>query len=299
MYTLSKPLSLLIVLFVYIAAFFAGLLVFNVLPDWGFLSYLIADAAATVVVWAFGIVFKNASLYDPYWSVAPIVLFICFIMQAGSADILDILYIAVFSIWGIRLTANWIIGWRGMAHQDWRYTMLKQKNPKIWFLTNFFGINMMPTLFVFVNMLSAYLCAFSTGDQLSIISVAGVLVCLAAVILQIVSDSQMMMFRKDAHNSGLSIQSGLWRYSRHPNYLGEVSFWWGAWLMQMGALGTLWWTVTAPVLMTMLFILISIPMMENRLTDTKKDYDAYQKRTSMLLIWPPRPAAAEDMNESI
>lgn len=289
---LSKSLSLLIVLFVYAAAFIIGWLVFILLPFKGLFAYLFADAAATVVVWAFGLVFKNASMYDPYWSVAPLVLFVCFLSDAGRMDALDMLYIAVFTVWGVRLTRNWMIGWRGMAHQDWRYTMLRDKNPKIWFLTNFFGINMMPTLIVFVNLLPAYFCAISDTDMLNAVSILGFVVCLGAVALQIVSDGQMRRFRKNS--GGASIQSGLWKYSRHPNYLGEVSLWWGVWLIQAGAQSALWWSVIAPVLMTLLFVLISIPMMENRLSDTKIDYNDYQRRTSMLLLLPRKPAIQAD-----
>ncbi len=290
---LSKSLSLLIVFLVYAAAFFAGLFVFLSLPFKGFFAYLCADVAATVVVWALGVVCRNASMYDPYWSVAPIVLFICFLTDSGLLDAIDYLYIAVFTIWGVRLTLNWGIGWRGMAHQDWRYTMLHDKNPKIWFFTNFFGINMMPTLFVFSNMLPAYLCAYHGADTMNAVSVLGFAVCLLAVMLQIFSDSQMRRFRKDSANTGTSIETGLWKYSRHPNYLGEVSLWWGVWIIQAGTQPLLWWSVIAPILMTLLFVLISIPLMENRLTETKKDYDAYQQRTSMLLLLPPKKIAAQ------
>ncbi len=289
---LSKSLSLLIVVLVYVAAFFAGLLMFRLLPFKGFFAYLCADAVATIVVWVSGVVFRNASMYDPYWSVAPIVLFICFLTDSGVMDALDYLYIAVFTIWGVRLTLNWGVGWRGMAHQDWRYTMLHDKNPRIWFFTNFFGINMMPTLFVFINMLPAYLCAYHSDDKINAISALGFAVCLFAVMLQIVSDGQMRRFRTKSA-SDTSIQTGLWKYSRHPNYLGEVSLWWGVWIIQAGTLPLLWWSVAAPILMTLLFVLISIPLMENRLTETKKDYDAYQQRTSMLLLLPQKPIAAQ------
>ncbi len=293
MMKLSRSLSLLTVLFIYAAAFFFGLLVFALLPFKGLFAYLAADAAATVAVWAAGLILKNASLYDPYWSVAPLVLLICFLLDAGYMDVVDMLYIAVFTIWGVRLTLNWVVGWRGITHQDWRYTMLHDKNPKLWLLTNFFGINMIPTLFVFVNLLPAYMCAVSGADTVGVVSVLGLAVCLGAVALQIVSDGQMRRFRQENAGSGGNIETGLWKYSRHPNYLGEVSLWWGVWLIQMGTQSALWWTVIAPVLMTLLFVLISIPMMENRLTETKKGYDAYQKRTSMLLLLPPRKGQAE------
>ncbi len=285
MYKLSKTFSLLIVLAVYAAAFFAGLLVFGAINGYSIWRYLYADVVATAVVWGAGLVFSNSSLYDPYWSVAPPVLFACFLLEKGFADAADVLLLCVLLIWGVRLTANWIIGWRGMEHQDWRYTMLKEKNKKLWHATNFFGINMMPTLIVFANMVPAYIAA-NAQKGISWLTLAGAAVCISAVFLQIFSDRQMRIFRTNAEYKGKHIESGLWKYSRHPNYLGEVSFWWGIFIMQLGAAPQYWWTIAAPVLMTLLFVFISIPMMEKRLSDTKKGYDAYKKTTSILLFWP-------------
>lgn len=284
---LSKSLSLLIVLLVYATAFFVGLLVFRFLPFDDIWRFLCADAAATVVVWFFGLVFKNASLYDPYWSVAPPVLLISFMIRKGFADTVDLILLGVLLFWGIRLTLNWIIGWRGMVHQDWRYTMLKQQKPKLWPITNFFGINMMPTLIVFANMIPAYV-AVSAHKQVNIAAVIGTLLCVLSVLLQIVSDWQMRRFRLDSAHSGHHIESGLWKHSRHPNYLGEVAFWWGIFVIQISSVPSYWWTVAAPVLMTMLFLGISIPMMEKRLLQTKQGYAAYIKRTSALLLWPQK-----------
>jgi steroid 5-alpha reductase family enzyme len=284
---MSKPLSLLVVFAVYLAAFFAGMLVYHLLlapPIW---AYLCADAAATVVVWAFGLIFKNASMYDPYWSVAPLVLFVCFALDFRAFDIADALYIAVFAFWGARLTLNWVIGWQGMHHQDWRYTMLRDQNPALWPLTNFFGINMMPTLIVFINLLPAYYSAQNSG-QFSALTAVGAAVCLFAAILQIVSDGQMRLFRQNATNRGRNMTTGLWKFSRHPNYLGEVSFWWGIFIMMLGQTPAMWWTIFAPVLMTLLFAFISIPMMEKRLLATKPGYITYKKATSMLLLLPPK-----------
>lgn len=290
----SKGLSLFIVLIAYIAAFFGGLLFYLILVNTTgsmLLAFFVADVAATVVVWLIGLLFRNASMYDPYWSVVPIVLIICFILamvpEYTQINIVSILYLIVFAFWGIRLTMNWIIGWPGMQHQDWRYTMLRENNPKLWLITNFFGINMMPTLFVFACMVPAY---FGTqmGIGFNAVTVIGAAICILAAITQIISDGQMRRFRKNLDNAGKNMETGLWKYSRHPNYLGEVTFWWGIWLMQLSVLPNYWWTVAAPILMTLLFVGISIPMMEKRLMASKQGYADYVKRTSMLILLPKK-----------
>lgn len=289
---MSKATSLLIVLAVYIAAFFIGLFVFRLLltqPITHLASYLIADVAATVFVWLTGLCFRNASIYDPYWSIAPIVLTIGFIYKLYpiyTIDTMGILYLIIFTLWGVRLTLNWMIGWHGFQQQDWRYTMLKEKMPKLWPITNFFGINMMPTIIVFINMIPVY---YSTRFYpLNVLTILGGLICLSAILLQSVSDSQIRKFKAAHTNMGMNMESGLWRYSRHPNYLGEVSLWWGIWLMQISVLPNVWWTVFAPILMTMLFVFISIPMMENKLKQSKQGYTEYIKNTSMLLLLPKK-----------
>ena len=287
MKTISKPMSLFIVLFVYAAAFLAGWAVFRLLPITPLWGFLCADAAATIVVWAFGLLFKNASMYDPYWSVAPLVLLLFFLNQSQAFDAADILYIIVFAFWGVRLTLNWIVGWQGMHHQDWRYTMLHHQNKALWPVTNFFGINMMPTLIVFINLLPAYYSAQSS-DKLSILSVIGTLLCMVAAVLQIVSDGQMRRFRLNPDNKGANMESGIWKYSRHPNYLGEVSFWWGVYIIMLGQRPNMWWVVYAPVLMTLLFVYISIPMMEKKLLSSRPGYATYKTKTSMLLLMPTK-----------
>ena len=278
----TKAMSLFIVIVVYLAAFMAGLIVFRLLASNPLLAFFIADVAATVIVWLMGLIFHNASMYDPYWSVAPIVLFICFLHTSSASDTVALLYLTVIIFWGVRLTLNWITDWPGLHHQDWRYTMLREQHSKLWPLTNFFGINMMPTLIVFVCMLPAYFSTLGTHHA-NILTFLGAVVCILSSVLQYVSDSQMRRFRKNTN--GGNMQSGLWKYSRHPNYFGEVSFWWGVWIMQLSVLPRMWWTVFAPAAMSGLFIFISIPMMEKRLLSTKNVVVAAEKVIIMLLFY--------------
>ena len=284
----SKCVSLAIVAGVYAAAFFSGLIVYNFAMRFfdPLAAFFAADAAATAAVFIFGLIFANASVYDPYWSVAALVLVAAF-AAANPFRAISLFYVIAFAFWGIRLTANWAINWADLSAQDWRYTMLKRKNPRLWLVTDFFGINLMPTAIVFAGLIPAYF-AIRSGGAINAVSAAGLAVALSAAVLQLISDAQMLRFRRDSSNRGKAIQSGLWRYSRHPNYFGEVSFWWGVWIMQAGVLPGMWWTVFAPLIMTSLFVFISIPMMEKKLLETKEGYGEYKKATSMLIPLPRR-----------
>lgn len=281
--------SLLLVITVYVVAFISAAVIFGLFKNKGILlATLLADIAATLIVWGTGLLFKNASLYDPYWSIVPVMVIpFWVIIKEAPAGVMDILLITAVSLWGIRLTANWVSGWKGLSQQDWRYTMLKEKNPDIWFITNLGGINMMPTLLVFFGMVPAYYM-INTTQKLNVAGVIGFVICLSAAVLQLISDRQMALFRKEAANNDKCIDTGLWKYSRHPNYLGEVSLWWGIWLMQMGVAPEYWLTVVGPIAMTVLFVFISIPMMEKHVIAKRPSYAQYIKTVPMLIPWPKK-----------
>lgn len=282
----TRLVSFIIVLAVYIFSFFISFLVFNLFNNIHILlASLLADIAATLVVWVFGIIFGNSSLYDPYWSVAPLIIIPFWILSAGIAfSIFEILLFAAIFLWGIRLTFNWAKRWKGLAHQDWRYIKLKKDNPRLWFLTNLIGINLMPTLIVFIALLPAYFGIVSKGS-LNILTILGFTISIASVFIQAASDFQMDLFKKNKPFSNEFIDRGLWRYCRHPNYFAEVLFWWGIWILQMGINPKIWMTIIGPIVVTILFIFISIPMMEKHILSSKPSYSVYQRQVAMFIFW--------------
>ena len=282
----TRLASFIIILSVYAISFFISFLIIKLFNNIHIiLVTLLADIAATLFVWVLGIVFNNSSLYDPYWSVAPLVIIPFWIFSAETQfSISAILIMTAIFLWGIRLTVNWAKRWRGLGHQDWRYIKLKKDNPRLWFITNLIGINVMPTLIVYIALISAYYGINSKGP-INILSATGFVLCIASVLIQAVSDFQMDLFKKNMSGSGEFIDKGMWRYSRHPNYFAEVLFWWGIWIIQMGFQPKIWMTITGPVVVTILFIFISIPMMEKHILFSKPSYKYYQQRVSVFIPW--------------
>lgn len=281
---LSKSQSLFIVTKIYLAAIVAAFVVFFVTRSLGVLwAVFLADASATVIVWAAGLILKNPSVYDPYWSVAPmIVIPVWLAMRGTSLSFSDALLLSAVVFWGVRLTANWIGGWRGLTQVDWRYDMLKAKNPKIWFLTNFFGINMMPTVIVYLGMIPAYFL-IQSNTKISVYTIIGFVVCIASAMMQLTSDAQMKRHKRSY--PGMHIDIGLWKYSRHPNYFGEVMFWWGIFIMTLSLTQSFALRILGAVLMTGLFVFISIPMMERHVEQKTPEYKEYKEKVSMLVPW--------------
>jgi steroid 5-alpha reductase family enzyme len=271
-----------------IAAVFTGYFFPAVTP---LIKILTADIAATLVIYGFGRVFHNASFYDPYWSVAPPVIAICWWLNGspGSAVLArQMLVMALIFVWAFRLTFNWARQWQGIQHEDWRYRDLRAKYPGLFWLVDLFGIELMPTILVFVGCLPL-LPALSAGEHgFSWLDILAAGITVLAIIIETVSDEQMKKFAGQKQGSGEILQKGLWKYSRHPNYFGEVLFWWGMYLFGLAANPDYWWTIAGPVLITLLFLFISIPLMEKRSLKRRPGYAVTQKKISALFPWFPR-----------
>ena len=278
----SKTMSIAIIAVIYAVAGAAGMLAFGKLgaalgEPWALLA---ADVIATVIVWGFGIVYENVSVYDPYWSVAPPVMFTAFAMYKGCWTLPVVLLLIAVWYWGIRLTYNWALTFKGLAHEDWRYTKYREAQFPVFFqLTNFFGLNMMPTLVVFACMLPGF-SLFGLDVPANALTWLGFAICTAAASIQLVADTQSRRFR--AAHPGRVCDAGLWRRGRHPNYFGEISMWWGVWVMYASLQG-IDWLILGPVAMTALFLFISIPLMESRQLANKPAYAEYRSRTRIFI----------------
>jgi len=274
----SRLLSFIIVTLIYVLAAVAGIVVYNYLeyPVW--LNLLIADIAATVVTFIFSVIFGNASVYDPYWSVQPIVILAAYAVGAEMTPV-KIMLLSAVCLWGVRLTANWAYTFHGLEHQDWRYTMLKEKTGIFYPFINFTGIHLVPTLVVYGCVLPATYVLLSEAYG-NIWSIAGFAISVSAVIIQGTADIQMHRFRKA--KTGGFIHSGLWKNSRHPNYFGEIMMWWGVALMAVSVLDFEWYLVAGAVANTMLFLCVSIPLADGRQSQ-KEGFEEYKKQTRMLL----------------
>ncbi len=280
--------SFIICTFVYLIAITVagGFLLFyesNLNPLW---KGLVADVIATIVVFGFSYMFKNSSLYDAYWSVAPPLL-AWYWFHAGSYNFVQEAMFWCIMLWAIRLTLNWARGWHGLKHEDWRYIMLHDKSPKVYWFTSFAGIHMFPTVMVFLAMLPVYYITITETYKVDLnwcLLAFGAFISLVATLIELLADEQMRHFKKRA-KPGEFINEGLWKYSRHPNYFGEIAFWLGLWVMQMSVTPQHWWTGIGFIAMFIMFRFASIPMMEQKNLASKTGYANYMGRVSMLVPW--------------
>jgi steroid 5-alpha reductase family enzyme len=298
----NRATGLLIITSIYILIAIGQVFLFLALkPHFSsWLNLLIIDAAATIAVFIFSLIFSNSSVYDPYWSVEPIVLvgILLFANTTRDLQIIDFVMISLILIWGIRLTLNWIKTFSNLSHQDWRYQILKEKSGLFYPVINFLGIHFFPTMIVFACMLPIIFIFNSNGTIFYPILILGALISLVGIYLEIKSDIDMHKFKRIRKDSSEIINLGLWKYSRHPNYLGEILFWWGIYVLVLSIDINLWWTGIGALANTLMFLFISIPMEENHLKEYKTNYIKYLKTTSMIVPLPKKKSLEENANKS-
>lgn len=274
----KRAASFFALIIVYFLSALVGIWTFYAIDLSWWLSLLVADIFATVTTFVFSLLFENASVYDPYWSVQPPVILFAFAI-GRDLTYFGILLLLVVSYWAIRLTANWAYTFGDLTHQDWRYTMLSEKTGKFYPIINFVGIHMVPTLVVYGCTLPA-VYAIRQGLAATAPSIIFLCISFSAATMQGIADIEMHRFRK--HRNSTFIRSGLWKYSRHPNYLGEILMWWGIGLAVVCADPGAWYLIGGAVANTVLFLTVSIPLADGR-QSKKEGFAEYKQQTRMLL----------------
>jgi steroid 5-alpha reductase family enzyme len=279
----KKLFDLSIIVIGYIACIYSMVLTWNLFLDFNiFLRLLACHVEATIFIYLLSVAFNNSSWYDAFWSVIPVVLTIlCWMdIHAEGNGLRATLMFGVMIFWAIRLTYNWARSWEGFSHEDWRYIMMKAKasNKFQYFLTDFGAIHLIPTLSVFLALLPMNYTLYYPGPELFWLDWVAFAIGISAVIIQIISDQQMYNFRKSL-TKPQTMQSGLWFYSRHPNYLGEILFWFSFFIFSLSNGFGAFWLIIGTITMYALVAIMSVDMMDNRSLQRRDDFKAYMDST--------------------
>ncbi len=286
---MKRLLGLLSLFILYALATVAAVVLFTVFEKAGmneYLNILVVDIIATVIVWLGGVLLRTASAYDPYWSIQTLIIYTFIVSKHNNWNFATISLFVVIFVYSLRLTMNFIVGFHSLSYVDWRYKMLKEKSGKAYQLVNLFGICMFPTLVVYSASLPAI--AYANLTDYSFLDAIGLSVILFGTLLEFVSDIQMKKFIKVRNDRSEVLNKGLWKYSRHPNYLGEILIWFGVALTLIVSHLNYWYLAAGSIVNLLMFLFISIPMEEKHFKDYKPDYEQYKKETSVLLILPKR-----------
>jgi len=250
--------------------------------------------AAMLVLWLVSIPIRNASIVDIFWGPAfAVVALVGWYFGHGDHDRRTLLA-ALTCAWGLRLGSY--LALRNLGHgEDVRYARWRKRiedaggNFTLRSLAMVFGLQGLLVIIVSLPVQAGQLAM--TGRPPGFAALIGTLLWVTGFLFEAVGDWQLRRFKADPANRGKVMDSGLWRYTRHPNYFGNACLWWGLWLIACDAPG-LWWTAIGPALMTLLLLKISgVSLLEKSLVTDKPDYADHQRRTSSFIPWPPGPGA--------
>jgi steroid 5-alpha reductase family enzyme len=283
----SRISSFGLVVLAYITAVSGALFTIAVLGvERPFATLVLADLLATAIVFAFSMALNNGSVYDPYWSVIPPFMALYWLGNAddGADGWRQTLVVVLVFAWGIRLTFNWARGWPGLHHEDWRYVDLYRKWPTPKWVTSAVAIHFLPTIQVLIGSLALIPALARGSNALNLLDALAWLVTAGAILIETVADEQLRDFNR-TKQPGDIMDRGLWAYSRHPNYFGELSFWWGLFLFAIAADASYWWTIVGPLAMMALFHFASVPMLDERSLRRRPGYAEHMRRVSAIIPW--------------
>lgn len=285
-FTEGKSASLAYVVAVYVVAIGVAWVVFQAVasPWW---SIVLGLFAATLVCFVGTLPVNNGSVFDPFWSVLPPVLALYLTTLAPEITARVIAVHVVVWAWAIRLTLNWMRSFPGLRHEDFRYSDLYESVPLPRWAVQLLLVEGAPTVQVVLGCLPLYPALVLGGGGFGGLDALALVVGLAATVIEFVADEQMRGFVRTSP-AGAHMDQGLWRYSRHPNYFGEILFWVSLWLFALAADPAEWWTGVGAAAMIAMFVFASVPMMEKRSLERRPGYQAYAARTSALVPWPPK-----------
>ena len=271
----------------YVAAGSLAALLWRQLPDvapWARSG--LSGLAATGLLWLIGLLRGNPGVFDPYWSVAPIAVAAAWAGDPARASALparQFLVLCLVSAWGLRLTYHWWRTFPGLGHEDWRYTDMRRASGRLFPLVNLVVIHLLPTLMLLLACAAAYPALVTGTRPLGPLDGLAVLWTLAAIVLEARADRIMRAFRASPHPPGQICEQGPWGRLRHPNYLGELGFWWGLYLFSAAAEPAAEWSALGPLVISAMLIFYSAPALDRRMAGRYPAYRAYMRRVPSLL----------------
>lgn len=264
--------------------------------DWGlYLGGLGITLALGLAGWLITLPRQNVNLVDSLWSQFFLAAALLYALLATPPGPRAWLVVGLVFLWAWRLTLHLMVRNWGKP-EDRRYQAIRANNSpgfpwKSLYIV--FGLQALLAWLISLPLLAAIL----SPAPLNLLDGLGVALMLAGLAWEAVADHQLTRFKADPANRGRVMDRGLWRYSRHPNYFGEACVWWGLWLIASAGGG--WWSLPAPLLMTVLLLKVSgVALLEKDIGERRPAYRDYIARTSAFIPWPPRQAgtdgAAED-----
>lgn len=244
-------------------------------------------AVFVTVLFVLSIIVKRNDIADVAWGVGiSLVAAVSYLVQTEENVLLTILLVLIV-LWGVRLSARIFL--RNLKKsEDYRYKKWRDDWGSWFYIRSYFQVYLLQGfLMIVVGYSAIHTSVYGVGSTLSIFTILGILIWCVGYFFEVMGDLQLDRFISSKPEAGTVLSTGLWKYTRHPNYFGEVTMWWGLWLI-VAPLPLSYLALVSPLTITFLILKVSgIPMLEKKFAGNVQ-FEAYKKRTSAFFPLPPK-----------
>ena len=246
-----------------------------------------AVAAGMVMLWLLSIALADVSIVDVYWGLGFAMIAWIAAWSAPRCSPRAALVLTLVSLWALRLALHLFLRWRRAEGEDRRYAAMRRKAGARFTRRSLVTVFGLQGALMWIVSLPLQLAIVRGNAPLGWLGWLGVTIFAAGWACESIADHQLTRFRATHANAHRVLDTGLWAWSRHPNYFGEVTLWWGMFLVAVEGTGA-WWTILSPVIVTVLLVRVSgIPMLEHGMHRRRPEYAEYVARTSAFIPLPP------------
>ena len=242
-------------------------------------------------LWLISLRLRDTSIVDLFWGLGFAVIALATLWRTGGISPRAWLLALLTTAWSLRY--SWHLWRRNIGHgEDYRYAAMREKTEaagRSWNVRSLYVVFLLQGAILWlVSLPVQFGQLYSAPVTLGWAALAGIAVWIVGVLFETIGDAQLKRFRADPENRGKVLDTGLWRYTRHPNYFGNACLWWGIWLVA-AEVDAAAWSFFSPALMTWALLKFSgVPILEKHLASTRPGYGDYMKRTSMFFPLPPK-----------
>jgi len=240
------------------------------------------------VIWLVSLPMKNSGIGDIFWGPGfALVAWVYFALTPEGFSTRKLVIATLVTIWGLRLA--WHIGRRNLGHEeDYRYKAWRVSNGSIWWWKSYFQVFALQGFLLWIISTPLMMAQFASEPaNLTLFDGLGVIIWLIGFLFETVGDWQLTRFKSNPANKGKVMHTGLWRYTRHPNYFGDATLWWGYFLIALSVPNG-FFSIFSPILMTVMLMRVSgVAMLEQNLKKTKPEYTDYIATTNAFFPGSP------------
>lgn len=239
-------------------------------------------------LWLVSLVLKDSSIVDIFWGAGFVVTtWISFLLTPDGFETRKWLLSLLVTVWGLRLSLHILVRNWGKG-EDFRYQAWRKEADAAWWWRSFFKVFLLQGILMWIISAPLFAAQYTAQPaRLIWLDYLAIPIWLIGFFFEAVGDWQLTRFRANPANKGNVLNTGVWHYTRHPNYFGDATQWWAYYLVSVAAGG--WWTIFSPIIMTTLLLRVSgAALLEKSLKEEKPQYKEYIETTSEFIPWFPR-----------